>query len=65
MHLAAYTLGIKKGNASPANIGGIKNPGKDDNAWFFEAIDMGADIVDIPAAKTINYVMAIWGHLLQ
>ena len=65
LHLMAYTLGIKKKNASPANIGGIKAPGKDNNALFFEAIDMVTDIVDPKSVKIINYVMDIWGYLEQ
>ena len=65
LHFAAYTLGIKKGNASPADIGGIKAPGKDANAWFFEAIEMGSDIIEPKAVKTLNYVMEIWEKSLQ
>ena len=65
LHLMAYTLGIKKGNASPADIGGIRGPGKDDNALFFELIDMKEDIVEPDAVKIINYVMDRWEKLKQ
>ena len=61
LHWAAYKLGIKKENARVADIGGINEPGQDSNAWFFEMVDIGLDIVDPKPMKDL--VKDIWEYL--
>ena len=61
LHWAAYKLGIMKESASPANIGGINAPGQDSNAWFFETLDLGFDIMDPKPLKDL--IKEIWEYL--
>ncbi len=58
----AYKAGILKGNASPADIGGMKAPGMDRNAIVFEGIQLAEDIVNPKAADVVEAVKEIWRY---
>lgn len=61
LHYAAYKIGFLKGNASPADIGGMKAPGIDRNAIVFEGIQLAEDIVN-PKATVVEAVKEIWRY---
>ncbi len=62
LHYVAYKAGILKKKASPANIGGMKAPGPDDNAVLFEGIQLAADIINPKATDVIEAVKEIWRY---
>lgn len=63
LHWAAHKAGIRKENAKTADIGGVKEPGIDNNAWVFEAIQLTEDIVNPKAKDVIDSVKELWGYL--
>ena len=62
LHYAAYKAGIRKENASPANIGGLKEPGHDENAVLFEGIQLAEDIVNPKATDVVEAVKEMWRY---
>ncbi len=62
LHYVAYKAGIMKENASPANIGGIKAPGLDDNAILFEGLQLAEDIINPKATDVVEAVKEIWRY---
>lgn len=51
-----------KENASPADIGGMKEPGPDRNAILFEGIQLVEDIVNPKATDVVETVKEIWRY---
>ena len=62
LHYVAYKAGILKGNASPADIGGVKAPGMDRNAMVFEGIQLAEDIINPKATDVVEAVKEIWRY---
>ena len=62
LHYVAYKAGILREKASPANIGGLKAPGTDDNAVLFEEIQLVEDIVNPTSTNVIEAVKEIWRY---
>lgn len=62
LHYVAYKAGILREKASPANIGGMKAPGPDDNAWLFEGIQLAEDIINPKATDVVEAVKEIWRY---
>ncbi|MEE1047276.1 MAG: hypothetical protein U0M60_07605 [Clostridia bacterium] len=62
LHYVAYKAGILREKASPANIGGMKAPGPDSNAWLFEGIQLAEDIVNPKATDVVKAVKEIWRY---
>lgn len=62
LHYVAYKAGILREKASPANIGGMKSPGFDNNAWLFEGVNLTEDIFDPKAIDIVKFVDKIWRY---
>ncbi|MBQ2614722.1 MAG: hypothetical protein IJB80_05290 [Clostridia bacterium] len=57
IHWAFYRAGVMKENTKDTNIGGMRAPGKDGNAWTFETLQRMVDIHNPSMAKKIWRVL--------